>query len=402
MDSHDLYVGIDVSKLKHDIAVIDDQKKLLTPCFAIRETAAGYDELFERLIKIQNRCHATHVNIGMEATGEYWKNLYHFFLNRTDWPVTVINPMQTRHFAKSQLRRAKTDSIDAVDIARYMQERQPAPTPPRTFGLQAIRDIDRQILSLVKERNANIYRLRLELGKTFPELEQKSSSLTARRVLILLQHYPTAESIRNTPAEKLYELNYDGNKKRRLPTSFLNQVKALAQNSIACKYGANAGIIVQALAQRINQINQHIIWLQKNLVTSFRQQNGKPSILATIPGIAPLTATILEAYIGDVNRFANYKKMVAYFGMNPTVHLSGKATRSRSRLEKKGHARVRGILFLNTLTMIRFKVDPIYSFYQRKVDEGKPKMVALCAAMRKLLVIIYEMLKNNEPFRLEK
>ena len=44
----------------------------------------------------------------------------------------------------------------------------------------------------------------------------------------------------------------------------------------------------------------------------------------------------------------------------------------------------------------------IYSFYQRKVDEGKPKLVAIGAAMRKLLVILYATLKNNEPFQPKK
>jgi len=401
MNSLHLYVGVDVSKLKHDVAAIDDQKRTVTPCFVVNESAEGYRSLLERLEKIRQRLCAANFHIGMEATGDYWKNLYHFLSSRTEYPVTVINPVQTRHFAMSELRRAKTDPVDAVDIARYMLERKPNPTLPQAIGLELVKDIDKQILSLIKERNANIYRLRLELGKTFPELEQAATSLTAQRLLVLLSNYPTAELIRQTSVEQLCQLTY-GKKDRHIAKSFVENVKKLAQDSIACKIGPDAGIIVQTLAQRLREIEQHICWLKTKLVEVFRRQTGQPSILTTIPGIAPLTATILEACIGDVSRFPDYKKIVAYFGMNPTVCKSGKSLNRKSRLQKKGNARVRNILFMNVLTMIKHKVDPIYSFYQRKVDEGKAKLVAVTAAMRKLLVIIYEMLKNNESFQQKK
>ena len=401
MHSQQMFVGIDISKFKHDVAVIDEQKQSVTPGFVIAEDAEGYRSLFERLDNVRSRLHVSDVFIGMEATGDYWKNLYHFLHQQTPWHVTVINPIQTRRFAQSRLRRAVSDPIDAIEIALYMQERKPAPTVATALGLQIVQDIDKLILSLMKECNANIYRLRLELGKTFPELEKKTPSLLAQRLLVLLSHYPTAEMIRHATVEQLGQLTY-GVKDRHLSMVFINQVKQLAENSIACKIGPDAGIVVQTLAARITELQAHICRMKKTIVHVYRHQSKQPSILATIPGIAPLTASILEAYIGDVSRFSEYKKIVAYFGLNPTVCMSGISKRGQGHLQKKGNPRVRNILFMNVLSMIRFKVDPIYSFYQRKVDEGRPKLVAIGAAMRKLLVIVYTMLKNKQPFQPKK
>ena len=104
----------------------------------------------------------------MEDTGDYWKNLYHFLSSRTEYPVTVINPVQTRHFAMSELRRDKTDPVDAVDIARYMLERKPNQTRPQASRLEVVQDIDKQIHCAVKKPIATINHQRMNTCKTLP------------------------------------------------------------------------------------------------------------------------------------------------------------------------------------------------------------------------------------------
>ena len=393
-----IYTGIDVSKGKHDVAVIDDTQNILTPGFTIRENAAGFQQLLQRLEQIKQRCHAAHIYLGLEATGDYWKNLYTFIVRQTNWSVSVINPSQTHHFAISRLRRASTDPVDAADIARFMQERKPKPTLPHQFGWQLIRDLDLQLVSLLKQRNAAIYRLRLELGKTFPELEQRTVSFTSQQLLSLLHHYPTAELIHQAPLTTLAQLR-TVNTRRKLNTALLEKVKQLADNSVASKTGAFSGIVAQNLTAQIMMLEQYIGQMKQHIVQACEQYTGRSCLLATIKGIAPLTAARLQAYIGDATRFPGAKQIVAYYGMNPTIRQSGTSIKRRSHLQKKGNPRVRNILFMSVLTMIRFKVDPIYSFYQTKVDEGKPKLVAIGAAMRKLLVICYTMLKSNTEFK---
>ena len=84
--------------------------------------------------------------------------------------------------------------------------------------------------------------------------------------------------------------------------------------------------------------------------------------------------------------------------MNPTIYLSGTSIRGESHLEKKGSGVVRCKLFLIVLNLIRLKIEPFHSYYARLVAAGKPKLVAIAATMRKLLVIIYTLLKTQQPF----
>ncbi len=393
-----LFVGIDVSKYKHDIAIVNEQKQLVAKPFVINDDRDGYQDLIQQLDELLRRYDTHRFYIGLEATGDYWKNIY-YYLKQQPQPfvVTVINPVQTRAYAKSELRRASTDAVNARDIARFMAEKRPAASFDRATIFDNIKDIDRQIVQFKKQQTMTVNKLRIELTKVAPEIEKNVSTIPGKQILALLAEFPTAELIANSSSEQLATIRY-GNNNWPLSAPFVKKVKALSQHSIAYKTGLGAGYAVQSLVRCIWQFQREIEWLKSQSLKLYQTFTDKESLLATIPGISRETAILLEAYIGDVHRFPNAKKLVAYFGMNPTVCTSGKMKRS-SYLQKKGNALVRQKLFMAVLTMVRQKIDPIYSYYQRLVDAGKPKLVAIGAAMRKLLVIIYYMLSKNEPFK---
>jgi len=398
MDYSTLFVGIDVSKLKHDIAIVNEHKKVVHKPFVISDSRQGYQYLVNKLNWLKQTYHTQRFKIGMEATGDYWKNLYHFLKNQSPYvEVTVINPVQTRAFAKSELRRAKTDAVNAKDMARYMVEKRPAASVARPLIYEYIKDIDTQIYAEKKQLTMSINKLRIELGKVAPEIEHATARLAGQQILALLKHYPTAESIASASVEQLCALRY-GEKQWTLPMAFIMKIKTLAENSIAYKIGPGAGIVVQSLIRRIMGHQQEIDALQTQMIQLHQHIKPHKSVLASIPGISCQTAIVLEAYIGDVKRFASAKQMVAYFGMNPTINRSGKSIKRVSYLEKKGSGIVRHKLFMAVLTNIRHKRGPIYEYYKRLVAAGKSKLVAIGAAMRKLLVIIYTMLKNQTEF----
>ena len=243
----------------------------------------------------------------------------------------------------------------------------------------------------------SISKLRIELGKVAPEIEQAFKIIQGKRILTLLAHFPTAEKIAKANSKELCQLSY-GIKKWQLPVTFVSKIKELAQDSIAHKKGAFAGLVVQSLVKTVYYYQQEIQLLKEQMNQLYQGLNDNDSLLCSINGIGKETAIVLEAYFGDVNRFPSHKQFVAFFGMNPVVNQSGKKNKGQSYLEKKGSGVVRHKLYMATINMIQRQQEPIYSFYQRLVDKGKPKLVAIGAAMRKLLVIMYTMLKNNEKF----
>jgi transposase len=397
-----LFVGIDISKFKHVVAIVTESKQVLGKAFAVLETQADYQQLLAKLEQLARQHQTREFRIGMEATGDYWKNLYHFLTRQSPaFLVSVINPVQTRRFAQSELRRAKTDAVDALTIARFMAEKKPRPTIARSALFDSIKDLDRQIHAMQKQQTMTLNKLRTELTKVAPEIEHHIALSRHQQVLMLLKHYPTAEAIAKASPVELRNLRY-GKRQWHLSRPFINQIQALAQNSIAHKTGPGAGLVVQTMVDQFLQQQQMIATLKAHLTQLYQGVKEQPSLLATIPGIGSETAIALEAYIGDVTRFAAAKKLVAYFGMNPTVNLSGIVTARSGSLQKKGSAIVRHKLFMAVLSMISNRVEPFYSYFQRLVATGKPKLVAIGATMRKLLVIIYTILKNQQPFHAKK
>ena len=394
---HTLFVGIDISKLKHDVAVLNEHKQVISKPFVIADTRAGYQQLIEKLDCLRDMYQTSNFLIGFEATSEYWKNIY-YFLKRQSKPfvVVVINPLQTKAHATSELRRAKTDPVDAKDIALFMLEKRPVASFDRPPVFDTIKDMDRQICHLKKQHTMLSNRLRLELTKVAPEIDKAFRKITGKQLLAVLTDFPTAEIIANTPLEELSQIQY-GPFGRNVSQPFIMNIKALAEHSIACKNGIGAGFVVQSLALSLLHIQQQTETLKRQAMQLYQGFNEQDSVLASIPGISRETAILLEAYIGDVNRFSNAKKMVAYFGMNPVVNLSGKGKKA-SYLQKKGNPVVRHKLYMAILSMIRQQQQPFYSYYKRLVDAGKPKLVAIGAAMRKLLVTMFYMLKNKKPF----
>ncbi len=240
-------------------------------------------------------------------------------------------------------------------------------------------------------------RLRLELTKVAPEIEKAVHKMKGKQILAPLEIFPTAEAIHNASLEQLADIRY-GKNQWALPLKFIHKMKRLAENSIAYKTGPGAGYVVQSLVRQVNETKRESQRVTLQLLEQYKYVNEHDSLLSTIPGIGSETAIVLEAYIGDVNRFPNVKKIVAYFGMNPTVDDSGTSKHRKGHLQKKGSGIVRHKLFMAVLSIIGSKKSPVYEYYIRLVEAGKPKLVAIGAAMRKLLVIIYYMLKNQQQF----
>lgn len=120
-------------------------------------------------------------------------------------------------------------------------------------------------------------------------------------------------------------------------------------------------------------------------------------LLDSIPGIGKATISRLLAFIGDVQRFDHAKALAAFVGLNPTVHQSGSSIKGKPRLSKKGNSALRSALYMPAIVARRYN-PAIKAFAERLKKAGKPNMVIIGAVMRKLIHIIYGVLKSGRPF----
>ena len=122
------FVGIDVSKFKHDCAIIDEFGYVITPSWSFQNDCEGFSLFRELLDALDGE-----KKIGLEATGHYGQNLK-LFLESNGFSFMEINPLLISRFVRSKsLRKTKTDSIDALSIAQYLATADYKPYPSSSY-----------------------------------------------------------------------------------------------------------------------------------------------------------------------------------------------------------------------------------------------------------------------------
>lgn len=152
------------------------------------------------------------------------------------------------------------------------------------------------------------------------------------------------------------------------------------------------------------EIKAHLAWLEKRISSTDTQLKDqlkrspvwreRDDLLKSVPGIGAVTSTTLLAALPELGLLCR-KKIAALVGVAPINDESGK--RRGKRRIMHGRAHLRSVLYMATLTAVRCN-PVIKSFYKRLIEAGKPHKVAMTACMRKLLVIINTMVRNNSSW----
>lgn len=124
----------------------------------------------------------------------------------------------------------------------------------------------------------------------------------------------------------------------------------------------------------------------------------KYKLLVTIPGIATITALNLIAYLPSIESFTHAKQVAAYAGLTPCQKQSGTSVNGKSRISKMGNVKVRKSMYFPAIAAKRCS-PTLNAFANRLKENGKSKMQVICAVMRKLLHVVYGVLKSELPFQ---
>jgi transposase len=316
METNRLTLGIDIAKQKFDVALLMSDERFQRHQF--NNNAAGFEKLSAWLQERKvERVHAC-----MEATGRYGEALA-LYLYGKGHTVSVVNPTMIHHYALSELRRNKTDRLDAEIIARYCSKQTPRtwePTAPEVLKLQ-------------------------EMVKYVETLQRQRT-----QVLNRLSAQPPVPEIRQALGDQL-------------------------------------ALLDQQIAEFLKAIHDHI--------DSHPDLHKQRDLLVSIPGIAEKTASeIISFHPLD---FDSARAFAAFAGLSPQIGDSGSSVHHKTRLCKIGNANLRHTMYMPALAARRYNVV-IKKFCDSLAKRGKPKMVVIGAAMRKLLCLAYGVLKSGKPF----
>jgi len=160
----------------------------------------------------------------------------------------------------------------------------------------------------------------------------------------------------------------------------------------------------------ILQYKEHLSTLESE-IDALAKEVEEYNIIKSIPGIGEKIAATIISEIGEIDRFNDPKKLVAFAGVDPSVFESGKFTATRNRITKRGSSRLRHALYMAVRCAIRDcrksktsdEIIPrnkkLREFYDKKREEGKPFKVAVIACVNKLLHWIFALLKSKTTFQ---
>lgn len=170
----------------------------------------------------------------------------------------------------------------------------------------------------------------------------------------------------------------------------LNRGEAEAEKLVKRSVAAT----VKTIEAEIEKIRKKI----KELILEHDHLRKKGNLLRSIPGVGEETVHLLLSEIPNLDMFTDVKQLVAFAGVDPREFRSGTTVRGRNSLSKTGNARLRQGLYMCALTAQKWN-PTVAAFCDRLASRGKPPMKILGAAMRKLLHIIYGVLKSQKPYK---
>jgi len=222
-------------------------------------------------------------------------------------------------------------------------------------------------------------------------LRNKTDSLEARALGFYgVERQPVAYEVLSPEHAELRALSRCRDDLVRQQTRLKNQLKRHADSQTV------RTLQEKRLAQFKDDI-KHIQTAMKTLVKQHDALDSDIKLLCSICGIAFISAVMIIAELGDLRRFKKARPLTAFAGMSPRHHQSGTSIHRKSRLCKQGNPRVRQGLYLSAMVAIRGD-NQFRQYYQKLIAQGKEKMVALGATMRKLLILMRAILITEKPF----
>jgi transposase len=228
----------------------------------------------------------------------------------------------------------------------------------------------------------------------FPELVSiiRPSTKTG---MYLIKHFPDPEHMVATGIEGLYDIIRKISR-GKFGIDRAEKLYQAAEHSVGIIEG-KASLLLETshLVANIENENWHIEVLEKQMVTFLRQIPYSHMILS-VKGIGPVTAAGLIGEVGDFRKFKTTSELMKLAGLDLYEISSGKHQGSR-HITKRGRALLRKLLYFAAINTTR-KNGVFYIPYQRHLAKGMPKMKALVAIARKLMGVIFALVRNHCEF----
>ncbi len=386
-------VGIDVSKSKSTVAILNGDGSIRAKPFNVRHTA---DELLALVNYIKGTSEVP--TILMEPTSHYHYPILKAF-QEANLPVCLINPYQMKKYGDTALRKAKTDKRDSIRIAQYALEKSYSliPYTPSDQKYEDLRFLSRQYSQRISTLTGNKVQLLDLLDQTMPGITSllplKSRDPDNCVLLRFVKRFKSFDMIRKMGKTRFLESfqllvrktkdRCAGTKGLRIYELALNSVTTRGDNPLTAMTQEQCVALISTSQKAADEINLQMRTIAETL--------PEYKVLRAMAGVGDRLGPVILAEIGDVRRFHSGKALNAYAGNDAPPYQSGQFESRNRHISKRGNPALRKACFevMQALKLTKPQDDPVYLFLAKKEQEGKPYNVAKMAAVNKFLRIYY-------------
>jgi len=383
-------IGLDVSKGTSMLQAFTDRNKPYGKIISIAHTQEGFERLGILLEELKQITELEPVVV-LEATGHYHRSLV-AYLEREGYRHFIVNPLQSKRAKGTQLRKVKTDAVDAWHLAEMFYRGDIRPHRMWAEEMTELQHLTRQhefMTSLLVQAKQNARALLDQVNPAYESVFHNLFSTTSLQVLrhMLSGGTVTVETIRETAGSSHGKAWIQAKAERIQALPPLSHSSKAQQTALLC--------MVEMVLTGQEQLRQLETAIEETALAL-----PEVELLKTIPGVGDKLAAALAAEIGDAAQFKDPKQLVAYAGLDPGVHSSGKFTASSSRISKRGSKRLRRALYVAVQCGLRKGVNErLTAYYEKKRKEGKPYKVVVIACANKLLHHVFAILVKGEPYK---
>lgn len=362
--------------------------------FAFYNSKKSFNTFWQKLCQFKDKEGLEQIVIGFESTGPYAEPLFHFLMKK---PVRLVqvNPVHTKRVKELTGNSPnKTDKKDPRVIADVISLGHALTLVVPEGPAAQLRRLTQARQRAIKTRTSMINQLQHLIFVIFPEFLNvlKISTKTAR---YFIKHY--------TRPERIFVLGLDsvGQVLKKISRGKLGQDRAkqlyeAAKNSIGISEGQQSIVFeIEHLVGRIEAEDQFIDSLEKQMRVYLQQIPYSQNILS-IKGLGQVTVAGLIGEVADFNKFDTISEIMKLAGLD-LYEISSGNRRGQRRISKRGRPLMRKLLFFAAINAVKSK-GIMHEKYQQMLNRGMLKMKALIAISRKLLGLIFAIVRDNTKY----
>jgi transposase len=363
--------------------------------FEFSNNIEGFKTLWERICWMKMSHHLEEVIVGFESTGAYGEPLVHY-LRQKPVKLVQVNPMHTKRMKELEGNSpGKTDRKDPRVIADIIGLGHALSVVVPEGAAAELRRLTLARERSIGRRTALYNQLQDLVFILFPEFLQVIKNVKTKSAHYLLRHYPRPQDITQCGFEPLSSILKQVSR-GKLGSAQAKALYEAAAESVGLREGTKGIVLeMEEILSVLEACNRFIEKLEEEMLPYLEQIPYRDSLLS-VKGMGVITVAGLVGEVGDFRHFHTLREVMKLAGLDLFEISSGKHTGNR-HISKRGRPLLRKLLYFAAINTVR-KGGVMHTCYQRYLERGMPKTKALIAIARKLLGILFALVRDHSQY----